>query len=115
MSITKTPQIATFPYRAVDQETAPDRYSPLPTPDSMKKTSLFGIPLKSFLTNEEVTPEAIQNFINQSISEIEHELDLYITPVAFKERQDYSRHQNFWSFGYLKVDHSPILNVQVFS
>ena len=115
MSITKTEQVAPFPASNIDQGTnPPNRYGSIPTPTSMKQTSLFGIPLKSFLTNQDVTDDAIQTFINTSISEIEHELDIYITPVLFRERHDYSRHQNFWSFGYLKINHSPILNVQKF-
>lgn len=115
MSIVKTEQVAPFPASNIDQgENPPMRYGSIPTPASMKNTSLFGIPLRSYLTNQEVSDEAIQQFINQSISEIEHELDIYITPVVFKERHDYSRHQNFWSFGYMKINHSPILNVQKF-
>lgn len=111
MTNTKTPTISPFPYREIDQESTPTRYSSIPTPDSIKQTTLFGIPLTSALTNQTVTDEALQNYINQAISEIEHELDLYITPVTFSERHDYSRHDQTWSFGYMKVDHGPILDV----
>lgn len=111
MSNSKTPTTPPFPYRGIEQEDSPTRYSELPTPTSMRTNVLFGLPLRSFLTGEDVQDPAIQNFINQAISEIEHELDIYITPVTFKERHDYSRHQQFWSFGYLKVDHSPVLDV----
>lgn len=115
MGITKTPQNSVFPYRSVAQETDPNRYQPLPTPADMKKRTLFGIPLRSFLTNEEVDDATLQYYIDVAISEIEHALDLYITPVTFNERQDYSRHLQFWSFGYVKVDHSPVLNVSKFN
>ena len=116
MGIIKTFENAPFPPGNVDQgEDSANRYCPIPTPASMKTTTLFGLPLKSFLTNEEVSDEAIQNFINQAISEIEHTLDLYITPVTFQERHDYSRHQNFWSFGYMKVNHAPVLGVTKFA
>ena len=115
MPISKTPQSATFPAFNTDQgDNPPNRYSSMPTPASMKSTVLFGLPLKSFLTNEVVADEAIQSFINQAISEIEHTLNLFITPVTFHERHDYSRHQNFYSFGYIKVNNAPILNVQRF-
>lgn len=114
MSIVKTPTHSPFPSFEVDQESTPTRYLPLPTPASMRSTVLFGIPLRSYLTNEEVSDSAIQRFIDESISEIEHTLDLYITPVTFKERHDYSRHQFFWSFGYFKVNHGPILDVSKF-
>lgn len=114
MSNSKTPTVSPFPYREIEQEPGSDRYSSLPTPESMRQSVLFGLPLRSFLTGDEVQDSAIQNFISQAISEIEHELDLYITPVTFHERHDYSRHQYFWSFGYMKVDHSPILDVRKF-
>ena len=112
MAITKTNTHTPFPSFEIEQDqTLHSRYLPIPTPASLKKTVLFGIPLKSFLTNEEVTDEALQHYIDEAISEIEHILDLYITPVTFRERHDYSRHQFFWSFGYFKVNHGPILDV----
>jgi len=114
MSINKTPTHSPFPAFEIEQESTPNRYLPIPTPESLKKTVLFGIPLRSFLTGEEVSDATLQQFIDQAISEIEHILDLYITPVTFQERHDYSRHQFFWSFGYFKVNHGPILDVSKF-
>ena len=112
MGISKTPTVAPFPSWGVEQSSTMERYASLPTPESMRKKSLFGLPLRSFLTNEEVTDETLQKYINEAISQIEHELDIYITPVTFEERQDYSREMQFWSFGYLKLNHAPILNVE---
>jgi hypothetical protein len=115
MGISNSPTHAPFPAFNIDQgDSHPNRYLPIPTPDSLKKTVLFGIPLTSFLTGEKVTDEALQQFIDQSISEVEHTLDMYITPVVFRERHDYSRHQFFWSFGYFKVNHGPVLDVSKF-
>lgn len=114
MSITKTPTHSPFPAFEIEQDPSSNRYLPLPTPADLKKTVLFGIPLRSFLTGEEVSDEALQRFIDESISEIEHTLDLYITPVTFRERHDYSRELQFWSWGYMKVDHGPILDMSKF-
>ena len=114
MSITKTPTHSPFPAFEVEQQGAPTRYSPIPTPQSLRQSVLFGIPLRSFLTGEEVTDAALQSYIDQAISEIEHVLDMYITPVVFKERHDYSAHQQWWSWGYMKVNHGPILDVSKF-
>lgn len=114
MSITKTPTHSPFPAFEIEQEGSPNRYMPLPTPTSLRQTVLFGIPLRSFLTGEEVSDEALQTYIDQAISEIEHTLDLYITPVTFRERHDYNRELQFWSWGYLKVDHGPILDMSRF-
>lgn len=112
MPISKTPTVAPFPSWNVEQDPSMHRYETLPTPASMRNKSLFGLPLKSFLTGQEVTDEALQRYINEAISQVEHELDLYITPTVFEERHDYSREMQFWSFGYLRVNHSPILNVE---
>lgn len=111
MPISKTTTQNPFPYLGIEEESTPTRFSPLPTPQSLRGSVLFGIPLRSFLTGEEVTDAALQSFIDQAISEIEHVLDLYITPVTFRERHDYSAHLQFWSFGYMKVNHGPILDV----
>ena len=114
MAIEKTPTHSPFPAFEIEQESTPNRYLPLPTPEGMRKTVLFGLPLRSFLTGEEVSDEAIQHYIDEAVSEVEHTLDLYVTPVTFRERHDYSRHQFFWSFGYFKVNHGPILDVSKF-
>lgn len=111
MGISKTPTVAPFPSRNITQDPSTDRYMPLPTAADMRRRSLFGLPLRSYFTNEEVSDETLEDYIKQAISEIEHTLDLYITPVQFAERQDYSREMQFWSFGYTKLEHSPILNV----
>lgn len=114
MSITKTPTHSPFPAFEIEQDPSSNRYSHIPTPETLKQTVLFGIPLRSFLTGQEVSDEAIQHFIDESISEIEHILDLYITPVTFRERHDYNRELQFWSWGYVKVDHGPILDMSKF-
>lgn len=113
MTISKTNQVQPFPSWATDQNGA-NRYLPIPTAAKMKKQSLFGVPLQSRLTGETVEDATLETYISESISEIEHELDLYITPTQFAERHDYSREMQFWSFGYLQLHHSPILNVNKF-
>lgn len=114
MSISKTTTHSPFPSFEVEQESGPNRYLPLPTPSSLKHTVLFGIPLRSFLTGEEVTDAAIQHYIDEAISEVEHILDLYVAPVTFRERHDYSAHMQWFSHGYMKVNHGPVLDVTKF-
>ncbi len=111
MGISQTPTVAPFPFENIEQDPSTNRYMPIPSAADMRRRSLFGLPLRSFLTGEEVSDETLEDYIKQAISEIEHTLDLYITPVKFAERQDYSREMQFWSFGYTKLSHSPILNV----
>jgi len=115
MSIRKTPQVEPFPSWSIDQDEITDsaiRYEPLPEPTTMKQRVLFGVPLRSALTNESIDDATIQHYINAAISSIEHELDLYITPVKFKEKHDYDKEMFVKNFAYLKLDHPNILNVE---
>lgn len=113
MTISKTPQVQPFPSWSTDQNGA-ERYMPIPHAAEMKRRSLFGIPLQSRLTGETVSDETLNDYVKESISELEHELDLYITPTQFTERHDYDREMQFFSFGYLRLHHSPILTVTKF-
>jgi hypothetical protein len=112
MANSKTPQQEPFPLRHTE-EILPKvtRFCPIPTADLLKKTKLFGIPLCSSITQEELSDEAIEFYINTAISEIEHTLDLAITPVTYREKHDYRRHNFTWNYNYLKVDHPNILYV----
>ena len=110
MTISKTAQVQPFPSWSIDQNGA-NRYMSIPTAVDMKRRSLFGIPLTSRLTGTTVEDVTLDDYVKQSISELEHELDLYITPTQFAERHDYSREMQTFSFGYLKLHHAPILNV----
>lgn len=113
MPISKTPEIEQFPVWAEDQGDNPvTRYLPIPTAASVKSTKLFGIPLVSAFTEETMADETITEFIAAAISEIEHTLDLYITPVKFKEQHDYKRHEFTWNYNFLKLNHPNVLNVE---
>lgn len=115
MTASQTPRTGIFPVWALDGEDSTntfERYLPLPDADGMKNRSLFGIPLKSQLTGQEVTNDTITHYINASISELEHELDLYITPIVFNEKHDYNRRDFSWTYNYLKLNHSNILHVR---
>lgn len=112
MPINKTPKQEIFPLRHIEEELPKvDRFGTLPTPTDLRNRTLFGIPLRSSLTGEDFSDAAIQHYIDGAISEIEHILDLNITPVTYKEKHDYKRHSFTWSYNYLKVDHPNIISV----
>lgn len=114
MTASNTPRTGIFPVWALDGEDSTnkfERYLPLPTPDDLKKRSLFGIPLKSQLTGQVVDDETINYYINTAISEVEHELDLYITPTTFNEKHDYNRRDFSWTYNYMKLNHPNIIKV----
>jgi hypothetical protein len=90
----------------------PERYMTMPTPATLKSKSMFGIPLKSALTGETLSDTVLQEFINQAISDIEHSLNMFITPTSFDEYHDYDREiwtqQNAW----IKLNNSPVQFVE---
>lgn len=112
MPKSKTPKQSPYPLRHTEQdEPRPTRYCSIPTPEILRKTELFGVPLCSSLTGQEMGDDTIQFYINSAISEIEHTLDLTITPVRYREKHDYIRENFTWNYNYLKVDHPNILHV----
>ena len=115
MPISKTPRQGIYPVWAKDGEDVTgkfERYKPLPTPANLKSRALFGIPLASALTGETVSDDTITHYIDAAISELEHELDLYITPVTFEEKHDYSKHEFTWSYNFLKLNHPNVICVE---
>lgn len=109
-----TPKQGNFPVWAPNGEDSTgqfQRYMPLPTPEKLKKRALFGIPLKSQLTGETIDEETLTYYIDAAVSELEHELDLYITPVQFEEKHDYSKANFSWSYNYTKLQHGNVLTV----
>lgn len=115
MPISRTPRTGIYPVWAKDGEDSTgkfQRYMPLPTAQDLKARALFGIPLKSQLTGETISDDTIKHYIDGAISEIEHELDIYITPVTFEEKHDYMRHEFNWNYNYLKLNHPNVITVE---
>lgn len=111
MAKPSTPVRSSFPYWATEANNQPSRFKPAPTPTSMRQRSLFGIPMKSSFTGEAVSDAQIQGFIDEAISEVEHLLDIYITPTEFSERLDYDREMWTQSYAYLKLRHPNVIKV----
>jgi hypothetical protein len=89
------------------------RFLPMPTVQSVKDNQMFGIPLRSALTKEELKDEVIQSAITKAVSEIEHTLKLFISPVTIrKEPHNYAWNEFQFAFGYLNLKHRPVLEVQ---
>ncbi len=115
MPKSRTDRQGLFPVWAKDGEDVCEkfeRYGAIPTPEDLKKRALFGIPLKSALTQEVIEDETIKHYIDSAISELEHELDLYITPVTFEEKHDYRRHEFTWNYNYLRLQHPNVIDIE---
>jgi hypothetical protein len=113
MGISNSPLNPPFPFMNSEQEQpSVTRYLPLPTAQTLKETSLFGIPLKSALTGQTISDNTLNDYIIKAISRLEHELNIFITPVAFEERHDYDREIWTQQYAWIKLNNSPILNCQ---
>lgn len=111
MTKTNTPNITVYPFQSTELDASVNRYAEVPTVQKMRDVYLFGIPLKSTLTGQLVTDEMIQTFVDAAISQLEMDLNITITPTTFDERHDWIREQWTNSFGWLKPNHRPIINV----
>lgn len=113
MPISNTPTETVFPVRAKEElQPSVDRFSSLPTATDIKNRYLFGIPLTSAFTGQTLSDETIDYYIKSAISELEHTLDIYVTPVKFREKHDYNRADFTWSYNFLKLNHRPVQNVE---
>ena len=111
--------ISPFPYHGTapsDVEPGFKRFTTMPTPVDIKTNQLFGVPLISPLTKERLTDDIIQNFIHKAVSEIEHEIKIYISPVTIhQERINYSWNDFYYAFGWLQLSCRPILTLEKLS
>lgn len=110
--INQTPTISQFPIWSTGGEQDSGRYLPMITAQDLRNGALFGIPLKSSLTNQELSDSTIEKYIKEAVSEVEHMLDIYITPVEFQEKHDYNKEMFMWSFAYLKLNHPNVITVK---
>jgi len=113
MAFDPTPVIKPFPPRAVDEEPGFSRLEPLVTPKELRETYLFGLPLRSVMTRQEMQDPAIQKFITRAVSRVEHEARIQVSPVKFADRHDYDLF-DYQKWNFLQLNHWPILQVESF-
>jgi hypothetical protein len=114
MSFDPTKDVSVFPPRAVEIDPGFVRYLPLPTPQKLREQYLFGIPLTSSLTQETLSDDTIKEIIIKSISQVEHELKIFINPVVLTERRDYY-YVDYLRFCFMQLYNWPIIKIISFS
>src|SRR6185436_5705259 len=74
----------------------------------LKATYLFGVIVRNRETNENLSDEAYQQFIDNAVSMLEHYLDISISPVKnFVEYKDY-RVNDYAEWGYFYLNNYPV-------
>jgi len=106
-------KIASFPERAQGNalESGLTRFESLITPDIMRQDYLFGLKLESALTNQAISDETLQRYINRAISNVEIELKINVNPVKYTDRYDY----NLWDYqkyNYIQLNHWPVVQIE---
>jgi len=98
-----------FPFNSVTESSFSTSES-LITPEQLKSRYLFGIDLSDPVSGEEIPKDTIQHAINTSVSFLEHELDILITPREIQENFDY-RAVDYIDFNILKLKKKPVSEV----
>lgn len=83
---------------------------PLITVEKLKQTYLFGTLHFPDYKGDDLSDEAIQTFINNAISLLEHDLDIAVAPRQKVEFKDYSMN-DYFEWGYVQLNNSPVLSL----
>lgn len=85
------------------------RVSDIITVQELKQSYLFGVPIVDG-RNIELSDEVFQLYIDNAISDLEHKLDIFITPTQIEEDRDYSFNQ-YADWGSFYLDNIPVLQI----
>jgi len=88
------------------------RVEPLITVEKLKQTYLFGIvPILDDQGNE-LSDDVFQTYINNAVSALEHDLDIYITPKSgIVEYKDYYMN-DYFEWGYIQLNNIPVISIE---
>lgn len=86
-----------------------DRFDAIPTVKTLKDRYLFGVDLRD--TNGNTLKRSVIAFhIKEAISQIEHELEITISPTQYTETQDY-RAEEYEAWCLLQLKRKPVITV----
>lgn len=85
-----------------------NQVGPLLTVEALRKVYLFGVDKISDDLGNVLEDEVLQTFINNAISTIEMDLDLFVGPRDIEEHKDYNAN-DYWEWGYLQLNRFPII------
>lgn len=80
------------------------------TPEELKKNYLFGLDITDNDGNE-LSPEALQLYIDNAVSVLEHDLDISIMPRREVENRDYHMNE-YWDWGYFQLNNFPVIEIE---
>jgi hypothetical protein len=90
------------------------RYEPLISPDRIRDEILWGIPLVSFLTGQQLSNGLLEKKIKNAVSLVEQETGIDILPTQQDERHPFDKNE-FESMGYMRLWRRPVLSIEQFN
>lgn len=92
-----------------------DRVESFLTPERLKAEFLFGIPLKSPLTNETMSDDTLKSLIRKAAADIEMECKIDIFKTQRKTRLEFDRTKFLQGFGQLNLGFSNLYSLEELS
>ena len=90
------------------------RVEPLINVAQLRNVYLYGIRIRDERTKLELPDEVYQQYIDNAISQLEHELDISIIPNSVEEYQDYDLN-NYSEWGYMQLHNVPVIEINDFN
>lgn len=115
-SSTKSPVSGNYPLLATEGGAAGfTRVAPMLTPERLKDEFLFGIPLKSPLTNQTMSDDTLKSIIAKSAAAVELKCKIDISPVQRSIKIMYDRTKFTQGWNQIDVGRANILSVEEWS
>ena len=80
---------------------------PLITPKELRERYLYGVTALDG-DGKEMPDSTLQVYINNAVSMLEHDLDIFIMPRDIEEQKDYQAN-DYFEWGYLQLNHYPLI------
>lgn len=88
------------------------RVEPWITPERMRNEFLFGIPLVSPLTKQELSDDTIKSIIRRSAAKLELKCKIDVTPIQRFEKLEFDRTKYLQGWNQLQLNHGNINSLQ---
>jgi hypothetical protein len=101
-----------FPVFDNDQGSGFTRVEPYLTPDDLKDDQLFGIPLYSPITKQELSDASIKKAIQRAYAKVELECNIDIFPVQHIKKIDFDRTKYIQGYNQLNLGQKNIRSIE---
>lgn len=113
-NVSRTVESAVYPIQVIGDSGNVHRVGPLVTPDELRNTYLFGIPLTSPLTKQSLSDPQLTTFINRALNTAEMLIGITIVETVRESRLPYDKQLNdYW--WYTELPFKPITQINAWT